>query len=194
MALPTDGELLEQWRAGDAASGQSLFSRYFDSVYRFFDTKCAGEADELVQSTFFACLRAKDSFRGDASFRTYLFTIARHELHRVLREHRRDERLDFDVSSVLELVSTPATKIGRNQEHQRVVEVLRQLPVESQTLLELYYWEDLEVGALAEIFDAPAVTIRSRLHRARGQLRELMAKDAKLAGEDPEAWARRNRA
>src|SRR5574337_196088 len=113
MSAPTDGELLDQWRSGDATAGQSLFSRYFDSVYRFFVTKCPNEADELVQATFFACLRAKDSFRGEATFRTYLFTIARHELHRVLREHRRDERLDFDVSSILELVSTPATKIGR---------------------------------------------------------------------------------
>lgn len=180
MSAPTDGELLDQWRSGDAGAGQSLFSRYFDSVYRFFDTKCPNEADELVQATFFACLRAKDSFRGEASFRTYLFTIARHELHRVLRERRRDERLDFDVSSIMELVSTPGTKLGRNQEHERLVEVLRQLPVESQTLLELYYWEGLEVAALAEIFEAPAVTIRSRLHRARAQLRELLGHDLEL--------------
>ena len=61
--------------------GQQLFKRHFRKVYRFFETKSSDDADELVQATFLACVRAKDQFRGDSSFATYLFTIARHELH-----------------------------------------------------------------------------------------------------------------
>ena len=167
--------LLDRWRAGDADAGQALFQRHFDSIYGFFETKCEAEADELTQATFLACLRARDQFRKDASFRTYLFTIARHELYRLLRtRQRRDDTLDFELSSIAELISTPGTRIARNQEHRRLIEALRALPVEQQTLLELHYWEDQDISALAEIFEAPAATIRTRLHRARKALRDRM--------------------
>ena len=130
-----------------------------------------------MQATFLACLRAKEQFRKESSFRTYLFTIARNELYRVLRARQRDgQRLNFELSSIAELVSTPGTRLGRNQEHQRLVQAMRSLPVDQQTLLELHYWEELEIGDLAEVFDAPAVTIRTRLHRARKALRDVMLK------------------
>lgn len=51
---------------------------------------------------------------------------------------------------------------------------LRTLPLEQQTLLELHYWEDVEIAALAEIFETEPATMRMRLHRARAALREAM--------------------
>lgn len=179
MSEPDDLTLLDRWRTGDTAAGQALFQRHFDSIYGFFETKCEAEADELTQATFLACLRAKDQFRKDSSFRTYLFTIARNELYRMLRtRQRRDDRLDFEHSSIAQLISTPGTKLARNQEHQRLVASLQRLPVEQQTLLELHYWEDMDIAALAEVFDAPTATIRTRLHRARKALRDLVEGDA----------------
>jgi len=179
MAEATDIVLLEQWRNGDAQAGETLFQRHFDSIYGFFETKCEADADELVQATFLACLRAKDQFRAESSFRTYLFTIARHELYRVLRGRQRDgARLDFELSSIAELVSTPGTRIARNQEHRHLLEALRQLPVEQQTLLELHYWEDMDIADLASVFEAPQATIRTRLHRARKALRDRLENTA----------------
>lgn len=192
-----DYELLDRWRSGDPGAGQDLFARHFDSIYGFFETKCESDADELVQATFLACLRAKEQFRKESSFRTYLFTIARHELYRVLRTRQRDgQRFDFALSSIAELVSTPGTRIARNQEHQRLVNALRQLPVDQQTLLELHYWEEMGIAELAAVFEAPEVTIRTRLHRARKALRDLLEADAPLLGgaldslESMDAWAK----
>ena len=174
-ADPEDILLLDRWRAGDETAGEALFARHFDSIYGFFETKCEADADELTQATFLACLRAKDQFRRESSFRTYLFTIARNELYRVLRNRqRRDAKLDFQLSSIAELVSTPGTRMARNQEHKRLIETLQHLPVEQQTLLELHYWEEMDIAQLAEIFDSPQATIRTRLHRARKALRERM--------------------
>jgi len=195
MSEPTDLALLDRWRSGDAEAGQALFQRHFDSIYGFFETKCEADADELVQSTFLACLRARDQFRKESSFRTYLFTIARHELYRVLRGRQRDgARLDFELSSIAELVSTPGTRIARNQEHRQLVEALRALPVEQQTLLELHYWEDMDIAALADVFELPQPTIRTRLHRARKALRERMAEKAPPRVletlESMDVWAR----
>jgi len=175
VAEPDDITLLTRWRAGDNEAGQVLFERHFDAIYGFFETKCAADADELTQSTFLACMRARDQFRAESSFRTYLFTIARNELYRILRtRQRKDAKLDFELSSIAELVSTPGTRMARNQEHRQLLTALQHLPVEQQTLLELHYWEDMDIAQLAEVFDAPTATIRTRLHRARKALRDKM--------------------
>jgi len=62
-----------------------------------------------------------------------------------------------------------------------VVAALRRLPLEQQTLLELHYVQDVAIAELSEVFDAPPVTIRSRLHRARRQLRDILERDPGLA-------------
>ena len=189
----TDDELLERWRAGDGDAGQALFAAHFDAIYRFFTSK-VGEPDELVQATFLACLRARDRFRGQSTFRTYLFAIARNTLLAHLRGLRRDRQLDPEVSSIADLVTTPGTRLARGEEHRRLVEALRQLPVEQQTLLELHYWEDLDAAALAEVFETTTGAMRVRLHRARQALREkveaLAPREAIVTDDGLDAWAR----
>ncbi|MFN0247820.1 MAG: RNA polymerase sigma factor [Kofleriaceae bacterium] len=193
MTEPTDIELLEGWRAGNGDAGKQLFERHFDSIFGFFETKCPNDADDLVQSTFLACLKAKTQFRAESSFRTYLFTIARNELYHLFRtRQRKDAKLDFELSSIAELISTPGTKLARNQEHRMVVEAMQHLPVEQQMLLELHYWEEQDIASLAIVFDAPAATIRTRLHRARLALREQLESMAPAGAletlESMDAW------
>ena len=172
-----DFALLTRWRAGEAEAGEALFARQFPGLYRFFATKCDGDTDELVQRTLVACLKAKDTFRADSSFRGYLFTVARHELYRYFRERQRAQQVDFAVSSVADLATTPGTKVARDQQHRLLLDALRALPIEQQTLLELYYWEDVPVETLAGIFDAPAPTIRTWLYRARQTLKTRLGDD-----------------
>lgn len=173
----TDAELLDRWRDGDTKAGEQLFARHFDAIYGFFETKCH-DPDELTQSTFLACVKSKDRFRGDSSFRTYLFTIARNELHHMLRtKYRKDDKLDFAVSSIVDVVTTPGTKLARGQEYAHLVATLQTLPVETQTLLELHYWEELDAAALAEVFGVDAGAIRTRLHRARTALKDALGSE-----------------
>ncbi|HMG52097.1 MAG TPA: sigma-70 family RNA polymerase sigma factor, partial [Kofleriaceae bacterium] len=75
-----DLTLLDLWCAGDRAAGSELFRRHFEAVYRFFEHKTDGDLDDLVQETFLACTRSRDAFQRKSSFRTYLFSIARHML------------------------------------------------------------------------------------------------------------------
>jgi len=183
--------LLERWRAGDRAAGQALFERHFGSLYRFFQNKCDADTDELVQSTLVACLSAKEQFRGDASFRTYLFSIARNKLYRYLRDRRRDPNLDVSITSVAEVATTLRSVIARDQAHRALLDALRALPVEQQTLLELYYWEELDTIELAKIFEVQVGTIQTRLFRARGRLRELLLSSAPETLEELDRLARK---
>lgn len=190
-----DDVLVDRWQRGDKAAGEALFRRHFDSVYSFFQTKSPADADELTQSTFVECVSAKDRFRKHSSFRTFLFAVARHELYRMFRtRQRRDAKLDFDVSSIAELVSTPGTRLARIQEHQRLIDALQQLPVEQQIVLELHYREELGIADLVEVFEVSSQVIRTRLHRARKALREKLetlggAEPADLA--PPSGWVAR---
>ncbi|WP_428263426.1 RNA polymerase sigma factor [Haliangium sp.] len=199
--MDSDLDLLEQWRSGDQRAGNELFQRHFDSIYRFFDNKVHGDIDELVQSTFLACVRSRDQFRGQSSFRTYLFTVARHELYRYLRRRRRDgERLDFGVTSIEDLGHSVRSQMAKNQTHERLLAALRTLPVDLQVLLELFYWEGMGNAELAEVLDVAPATVRTRLYRARQVLRERLEALAnepapvRTSIEDLDAWASAMRA
>ncbi len=174
-SVESDFDLLDRWRAGDNAAGQALVARHFDALCGFFESKLDRDSDDLVQRTLLACVASKDRFRKESSFRTYLFTVARHELFHYLQSRQRaGARLDFSVTSVAEILTTPASRMIRNADKLRVVEALRRLPVEQQTLLELFYWQELDIDAISQIFELEPGTTRVRLHRARKKLRELL--------------------
>jgi len=166
--------LVERWRAGEQRAGEALFARHFADIYRFFENKARGDADELVQRTFLGCLRSRDQFRGQSSFRTYLFAIARNELYGYLRRVRRDDVIDFEVTSLAEIVTTLPSRLDRSRQNAQLRSALRELPAEQQLLLELHYWHDLDAAALSEVVGATAGTVRVRLLRARRALRERM--------------------
>ena len=192
-----DLALLDRWRAGDKGAGTRLFRRHLEAVHRFFATKAAADAvDELVQETFLACLRKRDQFRGDSSFRTFLFGIARFELYSHWRQRRNVEiPVDFDEVSVTSLSTSVGTKLARHEGRVRMLDALRALPLEQLLLLELAYWEKLDGAELAAVFEVEPATIRSRLFRARDALRALIERgeeDGLIASatDDFDAWIR----
>ncbi|MEJ7598345.1 MAG: sigma-70 family RNA polymerase sigma factor [Kofleriaceae bacterium] len=198
MSTP-DLDLLDRWRAGDEPSGQELFARHFESLYSFFETKCPAEADELVQTTFLECIRSRDKFRAHSSFRTFLFAIARHTLYHLFRTRQRKyAKLDFEVSSIEDIVTTMRTRLAQNEEQQLLLQTLQRLPVEVQTLLELHYWEDMDIPELAEVFEVTPGAMRTRLHRARATLRDTMLHTAPAGVletlDTMDVWARGQRA
>lgn len=197
MSQPSDGELLEAWRGGDERAGRQLFERHFSSVFRFFRSKIEDAAEDLTQQTFMGCLKGKDRFRGDSSFRTYLFTIARNRLYTHLRDRQRhDNVFEFGTMSVADLGAASPTKVVAARGEQRVLlKALRRLPVEMQVAMELHYWEDMSVREIAEITETPEGTIKRRLQRGRARLNELieeLSEDEALAKSTVDnfaAWA-----
>jgi RNA polymerase sigma factor (sigma-70 family) len=201
-SIDDDLLLLSRWRSGDQQAGEDLFARHFAGIYRFFQHKVDAEADDLVQRTFAACLSAKGQFRAESTFRTYLFAIARHELYGHLRRVQRNERLDFGVTSIAEIVTSPTSRIDQARQIDQLRGALGRLPADQQLLLELHYWHDLGAAELAEVFEANPGAIRVRLLRARQRLRAEMARlpvspgltssdrlSASLDEQDPESDA-----
>ena len=174
----SDLDLLEAWRGGDAAAGNTLFERHFRSIYRFFRSKLDdAAAEDLAQATFMACVDGKDRFRNSSSFRTYAYAIARNQLYMHLRKRgRQDKVMDFESVSAADLQAGARTLIAAQQEQQLLMQALRRIPIEFQIVVELYYWEGLKTPELAEILDIPEGTVRSRLTRAREHLAKHLEK------------------
>src|ERR671916_1163632 len=86
---PSDEELIARWRGGDERAATELVARHAPALARFAAASGAGaDVEELVQDTFVRAFGSLDSFRGDSSLRTWLFTIER----RLLLDRRRAER------------------------------------------------------------------------------------------------------
>ncbi len=188
--MATDLELLARWRADDPAAGSELFKRHFDGLYRFFANKVDSEAEDLIQRTMMACVRYRDNLAEIASFKAYLYTIARNELYRHLRG-RRSEDIDFTVASIADLGPSPATVLGEQQRDRRLLGARRSLPVESQLLLELHYWEELSTAELATVLGVPQGTAKTRLRKARQQLADALEHGPEATGTDRlDLWIR----
>ena len=199
--MANDIELLEAWRAGDRQAGSALFERHFDSVCRFFANKVDRDVDDLVQRTFIACVEGKERFRGQSSFRTYLFGVAHNVLRSHLRKRKREgDRFEIGLSSVFDMGLNPTVLVAQRKEQTLTLQALRRIPLDHQIVLELYYWEDMTAADLAEVLELPEGTVRGRIRRAKKLLEEQLVA---LADDDAilqstisglESWARSLRA
>ncbi len=166
-----DAALLLQWQSGDVASGEALFARYYDAVARFFGNKVSRDRADLVQATFSACLEKVGQLKNAASFRSFLFSIARFELlHYYRRKSRRETEFDAEQVSVCDLDPTPSLIIAKREEQRLLLEGLRRIPIDLQIVLELTYWEKFTSAEVADLLSIPEGTVKSRVRRARAQL------------------------
>lgn len=173
--MTSDDALLAAWREGDNGAGEQLFDRYFATLTRFFRNK--GDAvDDLIQSTLLGLLESHARYRGEGSFRSFVFGVAYNTLRGHYRRAARDaDRLDFGVTSLFDLADGPSGVLADVEEQRLVLQALRRIPIEHQVLLELYFWEPLSAAEIAAAMDLPEGTVRTRIRRAKALLRTAIA-------------------
>jgi RNA polymerase sigma-70 factor (ECF subfamily) len=193
--LESDIELLDAWRAGDKRAGETLIERHFDALYRFLRNKVSDPAEDLVQTTLLQCVAYRDRLQDGASFRAYMFRIARNELYDHLkRRHRGEQPTDFASMSIEDLGPSPSAVLAGNQQQRVLALALRRIPVDFQVLLELHYWESLTAQELADVFDVPVGTLKNRIRRGKELLRRASAEIAagaippETTDDDLDAW------
>ncbi|HWB73472.1 MAG TPA: sigma-70 family RNA polymerase sigma factor [Nannocystaceae bacterium] len=151
--------------------------RYFDPICRFFRSKLGDDIEDLIQRTFLDCLKSRDTIDAP-TFRSWLFSVARHRLFDHLRRTlgRDDEALGS--RSITDLRTRPSERVARAQTREIVARAMATLPLDFQIVLELAYWEDLDGPEIAAALGIPANTVRSRLARGRASLREALRAQA----------------
>jgi len=175
---PVDGrsdvDLLDAWSSGDGSSGKVLYRRYCDALTDFVARRTDHDIADIVQQAFSACLQARRSGTDIALPRAYLYRTVRNALYDQFSAVSRAARVDPAVVSLADLRTGPQTRALRDEAHARLLEALRQIPLDDQLVLELCYWEELPMLEVADVLNIGRSATLSRVHRARGRLRDTL--------------------
>jgi RNA polymerase sigma-70 factor, ECF subfamily len=177
-----DRRLIAECLAGRTAAFGELVRRHqdrlFNAVVRVVDT--ADDAADVVQDAFLNAYQSLNSFKGDSEFFTWLYRIAfnaaislRRKKKAVLSFDGGDERSATEPIDPSEF-TRPGVALERSEEDAQLVAALSRLSPEHRMVLVLKDLEGQKYEDIAEVLDVPIGTVRSRLHRARMELRDLL--------------------
>jgi len=194
-ARASDHELAAMVAAGDGAAFEVLMRRYNQVLYRLARSivKDDTEAEDIVQEAYLLAWRNAGSFRGEASLATWLTRIVVNEASGRLRKSRRradiielvpgaaglddlaeDAMPDPDHGAAPDAPESAALRA----EARRLIEArIDALPDSLRTVFVLRAIDDLSVQETAAALGMPEATVRSQYFRARGLLREALARD-----------------
>lgn len=172
-----DRSLVERVKAGDLAAFERLFSRHHQRIYRFASRMCrhAQDAEDVLQDTFLSAFRHAKTFRGNARFTTWLYTIAANACRRSRRGGRTDTAAETgrDGPALIDdWTRRPDVQAMRNQTRQAIEEAVASLPKDQRLVLVLRDMEGLPAEAVGRIVGASVAAVKSRLHRARLAVRD----------------------
>lgn len=188
MTPPTDLELIHETLAGRNAAFGQLVERYqLRLVYSL--TRLTGSHEEALdqaQDAFLLAYQKLGTFRGEAHFYTWLFRIAYHGAMSHHRRRRASVSLDqvrqeagFDPPDDAQLCDQGQTMI--EQEDLALLSVaLDDLSPEHREVITLKDLSDLSYEQIAQALECPIGTVRSRLHRARLELKQAFLRRSKL--------------
>jgi RNA polymerase sigma-70 factor (ECF subfamily) len=185
-----DLDVLEAFRGGDPGAFDHLVSRHQGRIVRLA-CRLLGDREsalDAAQEAFVKAWKALGRFKGEARFSTWLTRIAINQCRNELRKrstvkHTRPLSLDARVPGTdlervagLESAQAQAWEVARGREVQSAFgAVLAALDPEAREILVLTEVEALSYEGIAELLDVPVGTVRSRLHRARADVRRRMA-------------------
>lgn len=186
--IPTDQELIDQTRAGNTAAFGGLIRRYQNRLFHSMVhvLRNQSDAEDVVQDAFVSAMTKLDSFQGNSQFYTWLFRIARNGAISKLRKKRPKVSLDALTSGTeegnrkLELPDveiSPSAGIEQRERAESLMNALGKMSVEHREIIILREMDSLDYETIGEMLGIAAGTVRSRLHRARGQLKELLIED-----------------
>jgi RNA polymerase sigma factor (sigma-70 family) len=186
--MPTtnsDEELMLRYRDGDLRAFEELYGRHRLGLYRFIAWRSprADWVDEIVQDSWANLHHARNRYQPDASFRTYLYQIARNRLLDLLRQQQHllaadlgtgtDGRDLFDaLADAAQDVVTPDAALAAKQRNDSLYQALAALPGEQKEALVLQQFDGMSLDEISAVVAAPVETVKSRLRYAMRKLRE----------------------
>jgi len=173
-----DAQLIDETLAGKPAAFGQLVEKYQDRLYNTM-VHVAGSAEDaldVVQDAFVQAFLKLDTFRQSSAFYTWLYRIA----FNLAITHRRRRRPTLSVEQARESGGqepiddqpSPEARIEDDERARQVRRAIAGLGEEHRTVLILREIDGCCYETIAEMLDVPIGTVRSRLHRARLQLRE----------------------
>lgn len=184
----SDQEIIDAVLAGEAARFDELFDRYHRRLFGLLWHACGDRelAEDLGQEAFLRAFRKLHLYSGQAQFYTWLARVAMNLLSSFRRKRRIEsevnrEGFEMVMDSVGEFQS-PDAQAQLSETQTCVRQAIAMLDEERRVVLILRDFEDMDYDSIAKILDIPIGTVRSRLHRARLELKMLFQSKATQLG------------
>lgn len=176
----TDVELVKLVLSGEAEMFSELVERYEKLVFSFLLSRLSNmqEVEDIVQDTFVKAYRHLATFDCERRFAAWLVTIARNLLIDSRRKAGRNIASTELVTDVLLADSTreeqaqPPEILIRRERFRKIVRMIQELPEELRTPFLLRVVNELPYQEIAEVLTLPLQTVKNRIFKARGLLRE----------------------
>jgi len=191
----TDLELVERARQGDTAAFGELASRYERRVYRMAKniTQNDEDAEDVLQEAFLKAYSHLGSFQGQSKFYTWLVRIAVNEALMKLRKRKTDRTVSLDESietdedpiarEIAVWDDTPELRFGQQELRNILDDAIQSLKPIYRTVFTLRDVEELSTEETAEALGLSIAAVKSRLLRARLELREKLTRIFKRKGD-----------
>jgi RNA polymerase sigma-70 factor (ECF subfamily) len=176
QAEPTDEELMLSYGTGDASAFELLYSRHKGPLFRFMlhQVREHGTAEELYQDIWQRVITARERYRPDAKFSTWLFQIAHNRLadHWRALSHRPPAPADAVERAEREPdPQTPERQLSAFEERRRLQLALEELPADQREVVLLRLEQELSLEQIGQITGVGRETVKSRLRYALDKLR-----------------------
>ncbi|MBN2621194.1 RNA polymerase sigma factor [candidate division WOR-3 bacterium] len=166
-------QLIDQACTGDESACQILLNIYkgriFSYIYRM--VRNYHDAEDITFDTFIKCFKNLSRFDTSKRFTTWLFTIAHNTTLDFFRKNKQEyEYFDETHAAPDNLVE----EFEKKRKREKIDQCLAQLPLIDRELVILFHREEHTYEEISEILDLPITTIKTRLHRARKKLADLV--------------------
>lgn len=188
--LITDDALMQQFCSGKAQAFEQLYARHEKPLYRYvrrvLGSSLQAHIDDVFQDTWMKLVDARDSWqaRDNASFKTWLFTLAHHRAVDILRKSGREISadvgwLDDDSEDAWQLWPAPSAEQPEQQAFwrkagQQLLDCLDGLPALQRAAFLLHHEDNLSLDEMTQVLNTEFETVKSRLRYALAKLRTCM--------------------
>lgn len=172
-----DGAVIAAVRAGDADAFGVIVERYQQVAFRvaYLIVRDAPAAEDVCQEGFIRAYRQLGQFRSGEPFRPWLLRIVTNLALNDVRARGRRQGLFMRLVPSQERVEPgPAAAVEERERRVLLLEAIEELPVDDRVVLYLRHFLDLPEREIAEAIGKRPGTVKSRLSRARGRLREVV--------------------
>jgi len=187
-----DQQLAREAQGGSLDSFEELVHRHQARLYYFLCQKMANrqDAEDMAQKSLITAWQKLHLFRAEASFATWLYTIARRLVISHYRKHGKVTLCELEAAeSVMVETDTPADEISRAEENATLWRVAREtLKEEAFDMLWMRYRDQLSIAEIAVALERKDTSVKVMLHRARKSLAHALQAEA-----ETEAQANLNR-
>jgi RNA polymerase sigma-70 factor (ECF subfamily) len=199
-AVREESALVAEAKSGDAKAFSELVNRYERKIFRLAKhiTDSDEDAEDVLQEAFLKAYEHLDEFQGNSKFYTWLVRIAVNESLMKLRRRKTsrsvslDEQLDTGEETIAREIAVwddnPEQQYSREEFRDILDKAIQSLRPAFRTVFLLRDVEDLSTEETARMLDLSIPAVKSRLLRARLQLREKLTRFFKRKGDDVFAY------